>query len=128
MRRCTRTAQRTGGRNRALPEVCGYEFLGELNHRGHVFGLALSARNPSPNTVTPCFLDPMECKRSHPCSPQEIKEARSNDQSRGRHLLALSLATAVSVAAQAADEIKSGKWEFTTQMQLPFWRTAGRLS
>jgi len=26
---------------------------------------------------------------------------------------------AVSVAAQAADEIKSGKWEFTTQMQLP---------
>ena len=37
----------------------------------------------------------------------------------GRNLLALSFATAVSVAAQAADEIKSGKWEFTTQMQLP---------
>ena len=37
----------------------------------------------------------------------------------GGNLLALSLATAVSVAAQAADEIKSGKWEFTTQMQLP---------
>src|SRR6201993_1532575 len=35
------------------------------------------------------------------------------------NLLVLSLATAVSVAAQAADEIKSGKWEFTTQMQLP---------
>ena len=34
----------------------------------------------------------------------------------GGNLLALSLATAVSVAAQAADEIKSGKWEFTTQM------------
>ena len=34
-------------------------------------------------------------------------------------LLALSLAAAVTVAAQAADEIKSGKWEFTTQMQLP---------
>ena len=32
----------------------------------------------------------------------------------GGNLLALSLATAVSVAAQAADEIKSGKWEFTT--------------
>jgi hypothetical protein len=46
----------------------------------------------------------------------------------GGNLLALSLATAVSVAPQAADEIKSGKWEFTTQMQLPFWRTAGRLS
>ena len=37
----------------------------------------------------------------------------------GGNLLALSLATAVSVAAQAAEEIKSGKWEFTTQMQLP---------
>jgi hypothetical protein len=37
----------------------------------------------------------------------------------GGNLLALSLATAVSVAAQAADEIKAGKWEFTTQMQLP---------
>jgi hypothetical protein len=36
----------------------------------------------------------------------------------GVNLLALSFAT-VSVAAQAADEIKSGKWEFTTQMQLP---------
>src|SRR5262249_7290802 len=36
----------------------------------------------------------------------------------GGNLLALSLA-AVSVAAQPADEIKSGKWEFTTQMQLP---------
>jgi hypothetical protein len=36
----------------------------------------------------------------------------------GGNLLARSLAT-VSVAAQAADEIKSGKWEFTTQMQLP---------
>ena len=35
------------------------------------------------------------------------------------NLLALSLAAAVAVAAQAADEIKSGKWEFTTQMQLP---------
>jgi hypothetical protein len=36
----------------------------------------------------------------------------------GGNLLALSFAVAVSVAAQAADEIKSGKWEFTTQMQL----------
>src|SRR5215469_7854619 len=37
----------------------------------------------------------------------------------GGNLLALSLATAISVAAQAAEDIKSGKWEFTTQMQLP---------
>src|SRR5215469_4941781 len=37
----------------------------------------------------------------------------------GGNLLALSLAAAVTVATQAADEIKSGKWEFTTQMQLP---------
>ena len=37
----------------------------------------------------------------------------------GGNLLALSLASALSVAAQAADEIRSGKWEFTTQMQLP---------
>ena len=37
----------------------------------------------------------------------------------GVSLLALSFASAVSVAAQAADEIKSAKWEFTTQMQLP---------
>ena len=34
-------------------------------------------------------------------------------------MLALSFVAAVSVAAQAADEIKSGKWEFTTQIQLP---------
>jgi hypothetical protein len=37
----------------------------------------------------------------------------------GGNLLALSLASTLSVAAQAADEIKSGKWEFTTQMQRP---------
>jgi hypothetical protein len=37
----------------------------------------------------------------------------------GGILFALSLATAVSAAALAADEIKSGKWQFTTQMQLP---------
>src|SRR6516164_1781329 len=37
----------------------------------------------------------------------------------GGNLLALSLAAALPVAAQAADEVKPGKWEFTTQMQLP---------
>jgi hypothetical protein len=43
---------------------------------------AFGPRHPSPNTVTPCFSWPLECKCGHPCSPQEIKEARSNDQSR----------------------------------------------
>src|SRR5262249_46177287 len=38
----------------------------------------------------------------------------------GGNLLALSLvAAALPVAAQAADEIKPGTWEFTAQMQLP---------
>ena len=35
------------------------------------------------------------------------------------NLLALSLVAALAGPAQAAGEIKSGKWEFTTQMQLP---------
>ena len=34
-------------------------------------------------------------------------------------LLSLALAGAVSPAGWAADEIKPGKWQFTTQMQLP---------
>ena len=34
---------------------------------------AFGPRNPSPNTVTPCFSCPLECKGSHPCSLQEIK-------------------------------------------------------
>jgi Protein of unknown function (DUF3617) len=37
----------------------------------------------------------------------------------GGILLSVLLATAGSVAPRAADEIKSGKWQFTTQMQLP---------
>jgi hypothetical protein len=37
----------------------------------------------------------------------------------GRILLTLVLASAVSAASQAADEIKGGKWQFTTQMQSP---------
>ena len=37
----------------------------------------------------------------------------------GGILLSIVLATAGSVASRAADEIKAGKWEFTTQMQLP---------
>jgi hypothetical protein len=37
----------------------------------------------------------------------------------GGILLTIVLASASSVASRAADEIKSGKWEFTTQMQLP---------
>ncbi len=39
-------------------------------------------------------------------------------------LLTVVLASAVSVAAQAADEIKGGKWQFTTQLQLPGSQTA----
>src|ERR1700730_13081805 len=48
-----------------------------------------------------------------------LRRPEAMTRAAGGTLLALSLATAVSVAAQAADEIKSGKWEFTTQMQLP---------
>ena len=34
-------------------------------------------------------------------------------------LLTLVLTGAIPAAAQAADEIKAGKWQFTTQMQMP---------
>ncbi len=37
----------------------------------------------------------------------------------GGILLSAVLASTMSVASQAADEIKAGKWQFTTQMQLP---------
>jgi len=37
----------------------------------------------------------------------------------GGILLTVILTIAMSVATQAADEIKDGKWQFTTQMQLP---------
>ncbi len=37
----------------------------------------------------------------------------------GGILLTLVLASAISAASQAADEIKGGKWQFTTQMQSP---------
>ena len=37
----------------------------------------------------------------------------------GGILLTIVLASASSVAPRAADEIKAGKWQFTTQMQLP---------
>ena len=37
----------------------------------------------------------------------------------GTVMLTIVLASASSVALRAADEIKEGKWEFTTQMQLP---------
>ena len=39
---------------------------------------------PRRRRMTPCFSCPLECKCSHPCSLHESKEARSNDQSRGR--------------------------------------------
>src|SRR5215472_8609053 len=72
---------------------------------------------PRRRRMTPCFSCPLECKCSHPCSLHESKEARSNDQSRGWQFARP--VPAISVAAQAAEDIKSGKWEFTTQMQLP---------
>jgi hypothetical protein len=37
----------------------------------------------------------------------------------GGTLLAACVASTMSVASQAADEIRAGKWQFTTQMQLP---------
>jgi len=37
----------------------------------------------------------------------------------GGLLLTIVLASTLSAASRAADEIKAGKWEFTTQMQLP---------
>ena len=37
----------------------------------------------------------------------------------GGILLTMILASASSVPSRAADEIKAGKWQFTTQMQLP---------
>jgi hypothetical protein len=37
----------------------------------------------------------------------------------GGILLTIVLASAISVAPWAADEFKAGKWQFTTQMQLP---------
>jgi hypothetical protein len=40
-------------------------------------------------------------------------------KSAGGILLTMVLASASSVPLRAADEIKAGKWEFTTQMQLP---------
>ncbi len=42
----------------------------------------------------------------------------------GGILLTLVLAGALSAASRAADEIKGGKWQFTTQMQAPAGGTA----
>ena len=50
----------------------------------HPNRICVRSPNSSPNSVTPCFSCPLECKCSHRCSLQEIKEARSNDQSHGR--------------------------------------------
>src|SRR5260370_37531067 len=80
---------------------------------------AFGPRHPSPNTMTPCFSCPLECKCGHPCSPQEIKEARSNDQSRGRQFARPIPRHRRIRRGAGGRRIKSGKWEFTTQMQLP---------
>jgi hypothetical protein len=51
--------------------------------------------------------------------PRGTKEAEMMTRTAGGILLTAVLASAGSVALRAADEIKAGKWEFTTQMQLP---------
>jgi len=50
---------------------------------------------------------------------RETQEAKMMTRAVGGILLTIVLATASSVASRAADEIKGGKWQFTTQMQLP---------
>jgi hypothetical protein len=47
------------------------------------------------------------------------KEAEMTTRAAGGILLTILIASASSVASRAADEIKGGKWQFTTQMQLP---------
>jgi hypothetical protein len=49
----------------------------------------------------------------------ETKEAEMMTRAVGGVLLTIVLASASSVASFAADEIKGGKWEFTTRMQMP---------
>jgi hypothetical protein len=53
------------------------------------------------------------------CSPKGTKEAEMTTRTVGGLLLTIVLASTLSAASRAADEIKAGKWEFTTQMQLP---------
>jgi hypothetical protein len=51
--------------------------------------------------------------------PRGTKEAEMMTRTAGGILLTTILVGASSVPSRAADEIKAGKWEFTTQMQLP---------
>jgi hypothetical protein len=50
---------------------------------------------------------------------RRTKEAKMMTRAAGGILLTVILASASSVPSRAADEIKAGKWQFTTQMQLP---------
>src|ERR1700726_5267189 len=50
---------------------------------------------------------------------RRTKEAKIMTRAAGVILLTIILASASSVPSRAADEIKAGKWQFTTQMQLP---------
>ena len=68
---------------------------------------------------TPFFVTPGMQVQSSLFASGRLRRPKAMTRAAGGNLLALSLASALSVAAQAADEIKSGKWEFTTQMQLP---------
>ena len=51
--------------------------------------------------------------------PSETKETEMTTRAAGGILLTILIASVSSVASRAADEIKGGKWQFTTQMQLP---------
>src|ERR1700736_715034 len=51
--------------------------------------------------------------------PKGSKESEMMTRTAGGLLLTLVLASIMSAAPRAADEIKAGKWQFTTEMQLP---------
>jgi hypothetical protein len=64
-------------------------------------------------------LRPLECDGAVLVRQREAKEAEMMTRAAGGILLSIVLASASSVPSRAADEIKAGKWQFTTQMQLP---------
>jgi hypothetical protein len=64
-------------------------------------------------------LRPLECDGAVLVRQRETKEAEMTTRTARGLLLTVVLASTLSAASRAADEIKAGKWEFTTQMQLP---------
>jgi hypothetical protein len=63
-------------------------------------------------------LHPLECDGAVLVRPRGTKESEMMTRAAGGILLTIVLASASSVPSRAADEIKAGKWEFTTQIQL----------